>query len=162
MAIPYNISKEHIQKAISEISSQDIPPQRREQHYSLREDGKSFPPKYVISIANKFANGVELDSKEFNAVEAKKFLLKREFTVIDYRSVSVNYYLLGASWSGDKNGSDQTERFLQDGLWENGYTDRFLDVVNDVNIGDRIAMKSSFATKDGKSILRIKALGTVI
>ncbi|MHA3045526.1 McrB family protein [Riemerella anatipestifer] len=38
----------------------------------------------------------------------------------------------------------------------------FLDVVNGVNIGDRVAIKSSFATKDRKSILRIKAIGTVI
>ena len=76
MAIPKNITKEHIEKAIEEIDASQIPSQRLEQHYSLIENGKQLPPKYVISIANKFANGVELDSDKFNAVEAKKLFVK--------------------------------------------------------------------------------------
>jgi hypothetical protein len=68
MAIPQNISREHIEKAISEINLANIPSQRLEQHYSLLENGKSLPPKYVISIANKFANGEELSSDSFDAV----------------------------------------------------------------------------------------------
>ncbi|HOG04991.1 MAG TPA: AAA family ATPase [Paludibacter sp.] len=70
---------------------------------------------------------------------------------------NVAYYVLGAHWDG----SDETERFIENGIWENGYTDKFLDVVNGINIGDRVAIKSSFATKDGRSFLRIKAFGTV-
>lgn len=73
MAIPQNISKQHIDKAINEIDIENIPIQRRKQHYSLFENGKSLPVKFVISIANKFANGVELISEEFTAVEAKNF-----------------------------------------------------------------------------------------
>lgn len=161
MAIPQNINREHIKRAISEISIENIPPQRLEQHYSLIEDGKSLPPKYVISIANKFANGVELSSEEFKSIEARNFLLENKFKIIDNRKALTNYYVLGAAWYGDENGSDQTERFIHNGIWENGYKDKFLDVVNSVNIGDRVAIKSSFATRDGKSILRVKAIGTI-
>ncbi len=161
MAIPKNITSEHIKRAISEIIVENIPPQRLEQHYSLIENGKILPPKYVISIANKFANGIELNSNEFNAVEAKSFLVKNNFNVVDKRSETITYYVLGAAWYGNENGPDQTERFINNGIWENGYEDKFLDVVNKVNIGDRVAIKSSFATRDGKSMLRVKAIGTV-
>ena len=161
MAIPKNITREHIQKAISEIIIENIPAQRLEQHYSLIENGKTLPPKYVISIANKFANGIELNSDEFNAVEAKSFLVKNNFIVVDKRAEAITYYVLGAALYGDENGPDQTERFIQSGIWENGYEDKFIDVVNTVKIGDRVAIKSSFATRDGKSILRVKAVGTV-
>jgi 5-methylcytosine-specific restriction protein B len=161
MAIPKNITREHIQMAISEIIVENIPTQRLEQHYSIIENGKTLPPKYVISIANKYANGIELNSDEFNAVEAKTFLVKNNFNVVDKRAKTITYYVLGAAWSGDENGPDQSERIIQNGIWENGYEDKFLDVVNKVNIGDRVAIKSSFATRDGKSILRVKAIGTV-
>lgn len=161
MAIPKNITREHIQKAISEIIVENIPIQRLEQNYSLIENSKSLPPKYVLSIANKFANGNELKSNQFNAVEAKIFLIKNNFNVIDKRAKTKTYYVLGASWYGDDNGPDQTDRFIKGGIWENGYEDKFLDVVSKVNIGDRVAIKSSFATREGKSILRVKAVGTV-
>ena len=59
MAIPKNITKEHIKKAIQEIIPAQIPTQRLEQNYSLISEGKTLPPKYVISIANKYANGSE-------------------------------------------------------------------------------------------------------
>ena len=76
---------------------------------------------------------------------------------------SISYYVLGAAWYDDDNDKnpDQSERFIANGIWENGYTDKFLDVVKGVKSGDRVAIKSSFATKDRKSMLRIKATGTV-
>jgi 5-methylcytosine-specific restriction enzyme A len=89
MAIPKNITKEHIEKAIEEIVPSQIPSQRLEQNYSLISKWKILPPKFVISIANKYANGIELDSKEFNDVEAKAFLLKKEFNVIDKRMENI-------------------------------------------------------------------------
>jgi|JI6StandDraft_1071083.scaffolds.fasta_scaffold10628_2 5-methylcytosine-specific restriction enzyme B len=168
MPIPKNITREHIEKAILEINPSQIPSHRHEQHYSLIDGRKSLPPKYVISIANKFANSIELDSNDFNAVEAKTFLLKHNFNVIDKRveetggnnKTTTCYYLLGAVWKNDEN-QDQSERFIENEIWENGYDDKFADVVNGVNEGDRVAIKSTFATRDGKSMLRIKATGTV-
>jgi 5-methylcytosine-specific restriction enzyme B len=89
-------------------------------------------------------------------------LLKKGFRVTDKRLEEIKtYYLLGAAWYGTDDNPDQSERFIEKGIWENGYEDKFLDVIKGVNVGDRVAIKSSFATKDRKSILRIKATGTV-
>ena len=42
---------------------------------------------------------------------------------------------------------DQTPRFLQEGIWENGYQDKYLDAVKSIQPGDRIAIKSSYTRK---------------
>jgi hypothetical protein len=86
MAIPKNITREHIEKAIQEIIPENIPSQRKGKYYLLVENGKYFPLKYVISIANRIANGAELGSDEFNAVEAKEYLIKLSFNVVDKRT----------------------------------------------------------------------------
>ena len=120
MAIPKNITKEHIVKAIEEIDPSQIPPQRREQNYSLISNGKTLPPKYVISVANKFANGAELDSEDFNAVEAKNFLMKKEFNVIDKRmennSAAINVWIEKTIVKGRKDRAEG-ERALGKALW---------------------------------------------
>ncbi len=76
-------------------------------------------------------------------------------------------WFVGASYGGT---DDQTPRFLQEGLWENGYRDKYLDVVKSIQVGDRIAIKSSYTRKhnlpfDNRgqtvSVMAIKAIGTV-
>lgn len=81
--IPPSITREHIIKAIQEIESSkgDIPPNRESVNYDVIYEGKPYPPKYVISLANKYANGSELSSNEFDAIEAKTFLPKLKFDV---------------------------------------------------------------------------------
>lgn len=79
--IPSNITRDHVLQAIQEIKDTSIPPQRESVNYDLIVEGKRYPPKYVISIANKYANGPELDSKLFDAIEAKTFLPKLGFEV---------------------------------------------------------------------------------
>lgn len=37
-------------------------------------DGKKYPPKYVIAVANHIANGKEISTQEYNTVEAKSYL----------------------------------------------------------------------------------------
>ncbi len=44
---------------------------------------------------------------------------------------------------------DQSERFLAEGIWENGWEDRHLDLVNSILPGDRIAIKKSYPRKNG-------------
>ncbi len=65
---------------------------------------------------------------------------------------------------------DQTPRFLKEGIWENGYEDKYLDKVKSIQVGDRIAIKSSYTRKhdlpfDNRgqivSVMAIKAIGTV-
>jgi 5-methylcytosine-specific restriction protein B len=82
MSIPKNISKGHIEKAIVDIEKSGVPANRLSKEYILKVADKQLPPKYVISIANKYANSVELNSDDFNAVEAKNFLKKLGFEII--------------------------------------------------------------------------------
>ncbi len=76
-------------------------------------------------------------------------------------------WFVGASYGGT---DDQMPRFLSDGIWENGYEDKHLDVVRSMRPGDRIAIKSSYTRKHGLpfdnknqvvSVMAIKAIGTI-
>ena len=77
--------------------------------------------------------------------------------------------LLGvmARW-GDSG--DQTDRFLNEGIWQNGYDDKFSDLARQMKPGDRIAIKSSYVRKhnlpienQGRpvSVMKIRAVGTI-
>ncbi len=81
---------------------------------------------------------------------------------------STQFWFVGAMW-GDGEG-DQMLRFLQEGIWQNGYEDTFSEQVRAMAPGDRIAIKASFARKHdmpfdnkGQTIgaMKIKAIGTV-
>jgi 5-methylcytosine-specific restriction protein B len=76
-------------------------------------------------------------------------------------------WFVGASY--DRT-NDQTPRFLQEGIWENGYQDKYLELVKSIQVGDRIAIKSSYTRKhdlpfDNRaqtvSVMTIKAIGKV-
>lgn len=78
----------------------------------------------------------------------------------------VNYWFVGAAWDG----VDQTERFLKEGVWQNGYDEKFANVVKQMKAGDKIAIKASFTRKHdvpfenhgrAASVMRIKAIGTI-
>jgi 5-methylcytosine-specific restriction protein B len=82
----------------------------------------------------------------------------------------VDYWLVGAYWDGEDS-PDQTERFLAEGVWENGYEDRYLDLVKAMKVGDKIAIKSTTTQKNElpfdslghtASLLLIKATGTIV
>ena len=76
-------------------------------------------------------------------------------------------WLVGAAWDD----VDQTQRFLDEGVWENGYHDKYLDEIKRMAVGDRIAIKSSSTQKhdlpfdnNGKtaSKMTVKATGTIV
>ena len=89
--IPDNIEVEHVLKAVDQIDREGVPSSRRSVHYDLVKDGEPYPPKYIISIANQYANGSLHPPDRFNAVEAKKYLARKkfrqEFQIIDRREV---------------------------------------------------------------------------
>ena len=43
---------------------------------------------------------------------------------------------------------DQQSRFLEEGIWENGYEDKYLDKVKSIQGGDRIAIKATYDTQE--------------
>lgn len=76
-------------------------------------------------------------------------------------------WFVGASWGGT---DDQTERFISDGIWKNGYKNKYNDLVRSMRPGDRIAIKASYTRKHGLpfdnrgefvSVVGIKAVGTI-
>jgi hypothetical protein len=83
--IPDGLEDKHIRKAAAYIDRKGVPSERRSVHYDLVLDGKCYPPKYVISLAAKFAHGREHPPADFDAVEAKNFFLGRDYEVIDRR-----------------------------------------------------------------------------
>ena len=78
-AIPKNIERKHIIQAINEIHSKrsDKIPISESLKYDLIHNAKRYPPKYVLSLANMFANGEEL--KGFNSNEANNFFKRLDF-----------------------------------------------------------------------------------
>jgi hypothetical protein len=80
--IPGEITREHILKAIKEIDTKGVPEGRRSRKFVLEYKGKEYPPKYVLSLANKYPNGFELDSEEFSGgKESNEFLQSRGFAI---------------------------------------------------------------------------------
>lgn len=83
--IPNNISKQHLEKAIEEIDIKGVRKGRHSSTYDLIYNGKSYPPKLVVSIANRYANGTELDSNDFSGgvgTAAFELLEKEGFEII--------------------------------------------------------------------------------
>ena len=84
MAIPKEINREHIIKAIEEIKKVGIPASRRSKKFLLEYNGEFYPPKYTVSLANKYANGKELGPHEFSGgAETNNFLKNLGFNIVD-------------------------------------------------------------------------------
>lgn len=86
--IPQNISRKHILKAIQDIEMLGLPISRTSRKFVLEYDGKFYPPKYLISLANKHANGKKLSPTTFNGgTESNEFLRHLGFKV-EKKSIS--------------------------------------------------------------------------
>ena len=70
MAIP-KLTEESINEALKYIDEHGVPGHNESTVYVLVVDGKKYPPKYVIAVANHIANGEEILTQGYNAVEAK-------------------------------------------------------------------------------------------
>ena len=94
MAIPKNITKEHLLKAIAKIDNEGIPKDGDSQYYDVVYNGNKYPPKIIVSYSNIFANGKELDRNSFSGgLETQCFkLLEENGFIIQKKSVA--YYLL--------------------------------------------------------------------
>lgn len=79
----------------------------------------------------------------------------------------MNFWVVGADWERE----DKSKKFIEDGVWINGYTDKYLDVVKTIAVGDKIAIKAAYVQKNNLpfnnhncfvSCMKIKAVGEVI
>lgn len=81
MAIP-KIKKEDIIEALRYIDENGVPFHNQSTKYELvSDDGKRYPPKYVVAVAAHLANGSDISTEGYNAVEAKSYLEGQDFTI---------------------------------------------------------------------------------
>jgi len=93
MALPKNITKPHLIKAIEKIDKEGIPNDADSQYYDVLYNGKKYPPKVIVSFANIFANGTEINRNSFAGgieTECFKLLQKNGFEIIKKNQMS--YY----------------------------------------------------------------------
>lgn len=84
MPIPKNINTEHVIRAIKKVEMEGVPEKRESTRYHLYYENKLYPPKYIISLANLFANGVEYSSKLFSGGdESNNFLRSLGFNIVE-------------------------------------------------------------------------------
>jgi hypothetical protein len=108
--IPKNINKEHIISAINEIDKNGIRKGRHSSTYDVLFNKKLYPPKLLISLANKYVNGTELDHNTFSGgpgKEAFKLLESLDFYIVEKNNNTNDFkkYLL----KFHKNKSTTTE-----------------------------------------------------
>lgn len=91
--IPKNIKKDDIINAIKEVDLKGIPSNRESTKYKLIYNYRAYPPKYLISIANKYVNGHGLKPYEFGGgTESNKFLINLGFEIKKYTDTILYSY----------------------------------------------------------------------
>lgn len=81
MAIP-KVDKQNILAALKYIDENGVPAQNQSMKYELViENGKKYPPKYVIAVARHLATGEEISTEDFHVAEAKSYLQGQGFAV---------------------------------------------------------------------------------
>ena len=84
MSFPSNIEKEHLLKAFQKINQEGVSSLEDSNYYEVKFAEKFYPPKLVVSYANIYANGFELDRKTFEGGEGTpcfKLLEKHGFEI---------------------------------------------------------------------------------
>lgn len=81
MAIP-KLKKQDVIDALKFIDENGVPEHNTSVKYALVSGaGKKYPPKYVVAVADYLANGTDISTTGFNAVEAKNYLEGQGFTI---------------------------------------------------------------------------------
>lgn len=81
MAIP-KFDEKKIFEALKFIDENGVPDANKSTQYELvTEDGKKYPPKYVIGVASHIDNGVEISTNGYNTVEAKGYFEARGYKI---------------------------------------------------------------------------------
>ncbi len=81
--IPHNITKQSVINAIKQIDEEGVPKGHESTKYNLIYNGKLYPPKYTLALANLIENSVFLESDQFNGgKETNSFLQKLGFEIV--------------------------------------------------------------------------------
>jgi hypothetical protein len=80
--IPNTITASHVVRAIAEIDKDGVPTTRESKRYDLVHQGRRYPPKYVVSLAARYATGQPLAFPRFNGgAETNRFLESLGFDI---------------------------------------------------------------------------------
>jgi len=149
------ITKENILEAINEINQQGVTPSRQSSTYDLIFEGKPYPPKLVISIANRFATGEELDPHTFSGgkdTPAFQLLEKEGFEIvkkgklnsnlIDLKDEFLKWFILNdgkiSNYFSKQFGSKNARLVDELDLYETKYKDNFNSELFIINVSDFI------------------------
>ncbi len=82
------VGKQHVLDALDEIDKIGIDKKRQSTKYDLcrdKHDQRRYPPKYALSIASRFATGIELEANNFygGKKQTNLFLQDLGFTIKD-------------------------------------------------------------------------------
>ncbi len=81
MAVP-KVNGQFIAEAVKYIDENGVPWHNTSTKYELVwENGNTYPPKYVIAVANHLQNNAEIDVSGYNAVEAKNYLINKGYEI---------------------------------------------------------------------------------
>lgn len=81
MSVP-QVSKQNVLDAMKFIDQNGIPGKNESTKYVIvSDDGKKYPPKYVIAVAHHLATGADIRTDEFVSVEARALLRNFGFTI---------------------------------------------------------------------------------
>lgn len=81
MDIP-QINEKDILGALEFIEKNGVPDKNKSTKYELvAEDGKKYPPKYVIAVANHLMSGADIVEEGYDAIEVKNFLKNKGFQI---------------------------------------------------------------------------------
>src|SRR5258706_15959583 len=146
--------------------------QNNRAHLDIKLPAGGLNAKFYVQTVKRFLNTgrsfpeISLQAWGIGSEQAKAIADAKE----PYRTEDVNYWLVGAYWN-DRDPADQTERFLDEGIWENGYHNRFLADVQSMQVRDKIAIKAASTQRKGLpfdnknqtvSRMTIKAVGTIV
>lgn len=118
-----------------------------------------------LDYKNSFALIKEIDRRSDSTYSSKPTSPPEDSDSL-FDDPARQFWFVGAYWDGD----DQTERFLDKGIWQNGHETRFADEVARIKRNDCIAIKSTYTKKynlpfknnnKDVSCMHIKAIGRV-
>jgi len=137
-----------------------IPQQESKESSSL--SAPPPPPGFSTKDVKKASNKSKSKRETKKQEQPKNTIESIDQRVISFiaekQKKNTSFYLAGSSWG--KEFRDQIDRFIEEGVWENGYDDKYTDAVIGVKVNDYIFIKSTFA-RPGESVMRIKAIGRV-
>jgi 5-methylcytosine-specific restriction enzyme A len=149
-----NIKEEHIRQAIEKIDVDKIPPDNRSKKYDLLADnGKRYPPKVVLSVANEIATGLPLEVSKFSGGEqvANKFLKAFKFLIVQKENPNSDFEYKSYSWKKISN-AIAVKRMDKSSFIHHGtgipVDFRYFFNLDTMNVGEKIDVALSFESHD--------------